>query len=97
LVTRVNSDPESGSITFDFAEELEGESCFIYIYGQNNGLLTKSIDCRQWSIQHRELEYLVRLMGYSLSDVSMAVWSGDPAERNYSKPYKLDELINPDL
>ena len=97
LIEHVNHDPNTGSIAFSFAEELEGDYCFIYIYGENNGLLTKSADCRQWSIQHRELEYLVRLMGYSLSDVSMAVWSGDPAERNYSKPYKLDELINPDL
>lgn len=96
LLKDVSYNPQDGLITFSFAENLKDERCIVYLFGEQNGLLNKAVDCTQWVIPYRELKYLLRLAGYSLSDVSMAVWTEDPAGRFYSKPYKLDEVFDLD-
>lgn len=94
LLEGVNFDSLDGSLTFNLSNRLNSKSCFVYFFGAHNGLLFQSADCRQWGIEYRKLEYLLRMTGYSLPEVSIAVWSGGPNARLYSRPYKLQEFID---
>jgi hypothetical protein len=96
LVKNVKYNPQSGLLLFSFADNLEDKHCFVYIFGEHNGILNRTANCKGWSIQYRELKYFLNMMGSSFSDASVAVWSENPAKRYYSRPYKLHELIDPD-
>ena len=70
-----------------------GLICFVYLFGEKNGVLFKIPRCKKWGIPLPKLEKRLRRMGYGFADVSIAMWSDKAPEPFYSKPYKLDSLI----
>ena len=86
--------PENGLLTFNFADTLDSENCFVYLFGEHNGFLFGGADCKEWSIPHRELDYLLRMIGYELAEVSIAVWAEEASDGLYSKPYKLPDIVD---
>ena len=93
LVTAVDLNPTSGLFTLNFADNLDSDRCFVYVFGEHNGMLFRTTDCEEWNIEYRQLEYLTRMTGYTLSEVSIAAWTENPNRRIYSTPYKFSDLL----
>lgn len=87
-------DAESDQLNFDFADRPLGDTCFVYIFGEHNGLLFGRTACSQWSIQYRQLEYLLRMTGLDISTAAIAQWSDQADPPFHSKPYKLRDLVD---
>jgi len=96
LVKSVEYDPHRRLITFHFAESMQGAGCFIYFFGDNNGMLLRQSDCGKWRISYPYLRWLVGMTGYNLADTSIAIWTRSPLDRKYSRPYRMSELIELD-
>jgi Dolichyl-phosphate-mannose-protein mannosyltransferase len=94
LVESASFDSKSGLLTFNFVGTPKGERCFVYIFGPDNGLLYRGADCRQWAIDYRGLKYMLRVSGYELPETSIAVWSENTGNRFYSRPVRMNELID---
>ncbi len=88
---------ESDVLTFNFTNEISSNECFVYIYGEHNGLLFGNSDCRHWANSYQTLVYWARGTGYKLSDMSIALWTKHPDQRLYSKPVKLRDIIDMDV
>jgi hypothetical protein len=96
LIESGRYDAETDTLTLNLVDGLEGQQCFIYVFGENNGLLLSNADCTQWNMSYRELAYLTRMTGYELPDISIAIWTDSPTNRQYSRTYKLRDLIDLD-
>ncbi|MCX2978662.1 ArnT family glycosyltransferase [Candidatus Marimicrobium litorale] len=97
LLDDVSFQPSDGMMTFHFDNMLRNSSCFIYIFGENNGFLFDTDKCDQWRISARELAYLLQMAGYQLSDVSIALWEKDTDTNRFSKEYRISDVFDLDL
>jgi hypothetical protein len=97
LLEGIDFDRSDGMLTFHFDEILENSSCFIYIFGEHNGLLFDTENCDQWRFSARELAYLLEMAGYDLADASVALWSRNTDNKLFSRQYPLSEVLDLDL
>ena len=94
LLKEVSFQPSDGMMTFHFDNMLRNSSCFIYIFGENNGFLFDTDTCGKWRISARELAYLLRMAGYKLSDASIALWEKDTDTNRFSKEYRISDVFD---
>ncbi len=94
LIKSGRYDTETGYLTLNFADDLNSDHCFVYVFGKHNGLLLEVADCKQFRVSYQELSYQARMTGYALPEMSIAVWTKDPNNRQYSKVYNMRKLLN---
>lgn len=88
------SQPNPSQLRFEFSDNLHDTDCFIYIFGKNNGNATRNQPCQNWRISIYNLNRMVREIGYTLDDASLAIWVDNGQKRLFSKPYNLSTLFD---
>jgi hypothetical protein len=97
LLEGITFNPLDGIMTFHFDDIMKSSSCFIYIFGENNGFLFDTDTCGQWRISARELAHLLQMAGYKLSDTSIALWTKNTDTNRFSREYRMSEVFDLDL
>ena len=93
LVDSASYDASTELITFRFKKLLTDQSCFIYIFGENNGVPLGLPSCEHWQVSPAQLSIWLRKIGYPAEDASISVWQGSGASLIASKPYSLNDLL----
>jgi hypothetical protein len=93
LINSVQLSSDKNILNITFSPVFRNRGCIVYIHGKNNGVPISLSSCENWKISQRELNRLLRKVGYSINNAHIAIWQGGHKNLIASKSYNLNKLL----